>query len=112
MKKTIRIGLIGVAHRAFIAKHWQKDERAEIVAGCDIVPEYLDKFLEEYGKDAFVCNDYQDLLKRKDIDVVSIFTPDNFHAEPAIAALNAGKDVFLEKPMAITGSLQKSVPTA
>jgi predicted dehydrogenase len=100
--KKIKIGLIGVAHRAHIAKNWQDDERAEIVAGCDIVPEYLNKFQEEYGKDTFVCSDYRDLLKRDDIDAVGIFTPDNFHAEPAIAALEAGKDVFLEKPMAIT----------
>jgi predicted dehydrogenase len=100
--KKVRIGLIGVAHRAKIAKNWQQDERAELVAGCDIIPEYLDEFQEEYGKDTFVCSDYRDLLRRDDIDAIAIFTPDNFHAEPAIAALNAGKDVFLEKPMAIT----------
>jgi len=102
MAKKIRIGLIGVAHRAHIAINWKNDERAKIVAGCDIIPEYLEEFLKEYGQDAFVCNDYKDLLKRKDIDAVAIFTPDDFHAEPAIAALNAGKDVFLEKPMAIS----------
>lgn len=102
MEKKIRIGLVGVAHRAYIAKYWQEDGRAEIVAGCDIVPEYLDTFKEEYGQSAFVCNDYRDLVARKDIDVIAIFTPDNFHAEPAIAALMAGKDVFLEKPMAIS----------
>ena len=51
MSKKIRIGLIGVAHRAFIAENWQKDERAEIVAGCDIVPEYLKEFQDKYGKD-------------------------------------------------------------
>ncbi len=102
MKQQIRIGLIGVAHRAHIAKNWQKDERSRIVAGCDIVPEYLEKFQEEYGKDTFICADYRKLLERDDIDAVAIFTPDNFHAEPAIAALQAGKDVFLEKPMSIT----------
>lgn len=102
MSKKIRLGLIGVAHRAHIAKNWQRDERAEIVAGCDIIPEYLDEFQKDYGKGTFICSDYRELLKREDIDSVAIFTPDNFHAEPAIAALNAGKDVFLEKPMAIT----------
>ncbi len=97
-----RIALVGVAHRAHIAEHWHKDERAKIVAGADIYPEYLDEFQEKYGKDTFITNDYRELLTRDDIDAVAIFTPDNFHAEPAIAALKAGKDVFMEKPMAIT----------
>ena len=101
MRKA-RIGLIGVAHRAFIAENWQKDKRSQIVAGCDIYPEYLADFQDKYGKDTFICSDYKELIKRDDIDAVGIFTPDNFHAEPAIAALEAGKDVFLEKPMAIT----------
>jgi predicted dehydrogenase len=101
MKKQ-RIGLIGVAHRAKIAEYWQNDERAAITAGCDIYPEYLQEFQDEYGRDTFICRDYRELIKRDDIDAVAIFTPDNFHAEPAVAALNAGKNVFLEKPMAIT----------
>jgi predicted dehydrogenase len=101
MKKA-RIGLIGVTHRASIAESWQKDHRSEIVAGCDLYPEFLKEFQDKYGKNTFVCQDYKELLKRDDIDAVGVFTPDNFHAEPAIAALKAGKDVFLEKPMSIT----------
>ncbi len=102
MQNKLKIGLVGVAHRAHIARHWQEDGRAVVSAGCDIVPEYLNKFKEEYGQDTFTCDDYRKLISRDDIDAVAIFTPDNFHAEPAIAALEAGKDVFLEKPMAIT----------
>jgi len=46
--------------------------------------------------------DYQEILDDPQVDVVLVCTPDNLHAEHAIAALNAGKHVFLEKPMAIT----------
>jgi predicted dehydrogenase len=102
MSKKIKIGLIGVAHRAFIAENWHNDQRAEIVAGCDISQAYLKEFQDKYGRETFVSEDYKELLKRDDIDAIAIFTPDNFHAEPAIAAMKAGKDVFLEKPMAIT----------
>lgn len=98
----IRIGLVGVAHRAKIAEHWQADPRAEIVAGCDIVDEFLDEFQKTYGKDTFVTKDYNELVARDDLDVIGVFTPDNVHAAPTIAALKAGKDVFCEKPMAIT----------
>ena len=98
----LRIGLIGVMHRAEIARYWQKDERAEIVAGCDILATGLQAFRQRYGTDRYVTDDYHSLLARSDIDVVGIFTPDNLHEEHAVAALLAGKDVFLEKPMSIS----------
>ena len=101
MPKT-RIGLIGVTHRAVIAKHWQDDGRGEIVAGCDIRDDCLQQFQTEYGDHTFMTKDYEELVQRNDIDAVGIFTPDNLHEGPAIAALKAGKHVFLEKPMAIT----------
>jgi predicted dehydrogenase len=51
--------------------------------------------LETYG-------DYRELLARKDIDAVVISTPDHWHAELALAAIKAGKDVYLQKPMTMT----------
>ncbi len=100
--KKIRIGLVATVHRAIIAENWPKDGRAEIVAGCDIDPAHLTEFKEKYGQDKFVTEDYNELIARPDVDAVAIFTPDNVHAAPAIAAMKAGKDVFVEKPMAIT----------
>ena len=99
---SLRIGLIGVEHRARIAENWQKDGRAKIVAGADIVDAFLDQFRTQYGKnEPFVTKDYRELIARDDVDAVGVFTPDYLHAEPAIAALRAGKHVYCEKPMAI-----------
>ena len=49
-----------------------------------------------------VYTDYKELLARKDIDAVTISTPDHWHAELALAAIKAGKDVYLQKPMTMT----------
>ena len=100
--QPVRIGLIGTAHRAGIAQHWESDPRAAVVAGADIVPEYLDAFREKYAQnDPFTTEDYRVLLARDDVDAIGVTTPDNLHAEHAVAALEAGKHVYLEKPMAI-----------
>ena len=98
----LRIGLIGVAHRAAIAKHWDADDRARVVAGADINEAFLSTFHEEYAHNEPVAtSDYREMLARDDIDAVGVFTPDNWHHEHAVAALEAGKHVFVEKPMAI-----------
>ena len=49
-----------------------------------------------------VCGDARELLARPDIDAVAISTPDHWHAELALAAVHAGKDVYLQKPMTMT----------
>ncbi|OGV50492.1 MAG: oxidoreductase, partial [Lentisphaerae bacterium GWF2_52_8] len=54
------------------------------------------------GPDTFITNDYRKLLKIKEIDAVFVTSPDFLHEEQALAALEAGKAVYLEKPMAIT----------
>jgi len=52
--------------------------------------------------DALVTDDYRRVLDRKDIDAVAVCTPDFLHHEHAVAALQAGKHLFCEKPLAIT----------
>lgn len=99
----LRIGVIGAGGRGGLA--WEAhrpEEGARLVAGCDINPDALKWFAERAGPEAFVCSDYRDLLARPDIDAVFVTTPDYWHEEHAVAALEAGKDVYLEKPMAIT----------
>ncbi len=98
----LRIGLIGVEHRADMAVNFEKDGRARIVAGADIVEEFLGRFRKKYEKNnPFCTKDYRELVARDDIDAVGIYTPDNLHYAPTVAALEAGKHVFVEKPMAI-----------
>ena len=98
----LRLGVIGAGGRGSLADNAHKpDEGVRLAAGCDTHPPFLDAFKEKYKPD-FVTDDYRKLLDRDDIDAVFICTPDFLHEEHAVAALNAGKSVYLEKPMAIT----------
>jgi len=74
---------------------------AEVVGIADVFEPGLKKAQDEYGI-AAGYTDYRELLARDDVDVVSICTPDRLHAEQVLAALDAGKHVLCEKPMAIT----------
>ncbi|OIJ22285.1 dehydrogenase [Anaerobacillus alkalidiazotrophicus] len=97
---TLKIGVIGCGS---IAKHrhlveYAQNEQVEIVAVCDIVKERVTEFAELYEAKAYT--NYEDLLANEDIDAVSVCTPNYLHAPISIAALNAGKHVLCEKPMA------------
>lgn len=101
----LRIGIIGCGGIAD-GKHLPaitKIKEAEIVAFCDIVKSRAEKAAAKYGtNDAKVYVDYQELLADKSIDVVHVLTPNNLHAPMTVAALQAGKHVMCEKPMAKT----------
>ncbi len=68
---------------------------------CDIVPEIAEEAKERFGFEK-CCVDWREIINDPEIDVVSICTPNNVHAEMAIAALEAGKHVLCEKPIAST----------
>lgn len=71
-----------------------------MVAFCDIIIERAQETKEKFGtEDAKVFEDYRELLK-EDLDVVYVTTPNRSHAEISIAAMEAGRDVMCEKPMA------------
>lgn len=99
----LRIGMIGVTGRGGLWQHWHTPGgRSLVVAGADINEGHLARFREAHGGDPFTATDYRRLLDRKDIDAIAVTSPDNFHQEHAVAALQAGKHVFCEKPLAIT----------
>ena len=99
----LRIGVIGVTGRGGMARHWHNPEgRSVVTAGADISQGALEVFRENVNGDAFVTQDYRELLAREEIDAVAITSPDFTHEEYACAAFDAGKHVFCEKPMAIT----------
>jgi len=110
--KKVRIGIVGCG---FIAngKHlfsMARREDVEVAAFCDIVIEKAQAAAQKFGPpDAFVCADYRDLVARPDIDVVHVCTPNSSHAEITIAALQAGKHVMCEKPMAKTAAEAKAM---
>ena len=87
-----------------MGKLWQRPESGEsvVVAAADIAPAALEEFKNWAQPRAFLTTDYRELLRRDDIDAVAVFSPDYLHEEHATAVLNAGKHLFLEKPMAIS----------
>ena len=100
-ENKIRFAIIGCGRIA--PKHAESIvalPEAELVAVCDIVPEAAQAFADKYGAEPYT--DYLTMLKREDIDVVTIATPSGLHAEIGIAAAEAGKHVLVEKPMAMT----------
>ena len=94
----IGCGVIGPWHRTAV----QKCEDAELIAVCDIEEEKAKEFVEEIAEEVSVYTDYQKMLKRDDLDVVSLCTPSGLHSEMAVAAAEAGKHVLSEKPLSIT----------
>jgi predicted dehydrogenase len=101
--KQLGIGVIGAGGRGYLANNAHRPaDGVRVVAGADIDQEALSEFRVRFGADAFVTTDYREVLRRSDVDAVFITTPDFLHEEHAVAALEAGKAVYLEKPMAIT----------
>jgi len=76
---------------------------ADVVACCDVDSDRAAKFAGGFGdKKPQIYNDYRELLARKDVDVVTIGTPDHWHSRIVIDALRAGKDVQCQKPLTLT----------
>ncbi len=110
-KKT-RVGIIGCGGIAN-EKHMpslKKVEDCEVVAFCDIIPERAQKAAETFGSaDARVYTDYKELLKDDSIDVIHVCTPNRSHSFITVDALDAGKHVMCEKPMAINSAEAKKM---
>ena len=99
----MKVGVIGcgtIANAAHIPSYLN-NSKVEIKYFCDILPEKAQKCVEKYGCGTAV-QDYKVVLADPEIQAVSICTPNNVHAEIAIAAMRAGKDVLSEKPTART----------
>ena len=100
MSETLKVGVIGVGG---IAKThmpgWAASEHAEVVAGSDLVEPVLQSWATAWGVSK-VSTSAADIINDPDIDIIDVCTPNMYHADLAIAALNAGKHVICEKPLA------------
>ena len=112
MSDILRIGIIGCGGIAN-GKHMpalKKQKDVQMVAFCDIIEERAVKAAKDYGTpDAKTYTDYKELLEDKTIDVVHVCTPNKEHSFITIDALEAGKHVMCEKPMAKTYAEAKAM---
>ena len=99
----VRVGVLGIGARA------QQDAGSfalvpgvEVVAAADVYKDRLVRAKELFGEKLETTGEYRRVLDRKDVDAVLIGSPDHWHKKMIIDAMNAGKDVYCEKPMTYT----------
>ncbi len=109
MAKKIRVGFIGTGGIAGSqATALEQLEDVEIVAGTDISQGALSAFAQTHAV-PHTFTDYGKMLQLDGLDAVSVCTPNHLHKAPTIAALRAGKDVIVEKPMAMNAHEAKAM---
>jgi predicted dehydrogenase len=102
MSKSLKVGVIGLGG---IAKThmagWQASPHTEVVAGADVDPAAAQRWGAEFGVARLSTNPLE-IITDPAIDIIDICSPNNYHAPQAITALDAGKHVICEKPLAPT----------
>ena len=103
----IRVGLIGCGLMGGIdLRDFLRVKNVQAVALCDVDESQIARANEQVVEPAgqkveLTTGDFRKVLERKDIDAVIVATPDHWHAIPTVEACKAGKDVYVEKPLAI-----------
>ena len=98
-KKDIGVGVIGVGMGSgMFSLNIDNSTRLEVRTICSRTKEKLETLSRRYGIPHYTT-DYKELVKRKDIDIVGVYSPDHFHYEHCKAALEAGKHVICTKPL-------------
>ena len=101
--ERITVGFVGVGARAHqLIESVKKCRGAEIVAICDAYKGRVTRALERTNNRPTVVRDHKEMISRSDVDVVVVATQDHWHKIQVIDALEAGKDVYVEKPMTFT----------
>ena len=109
--KPIRVGVIGLGVGERHIHGYKQIEGVEVVACCDTDPDKLSAVADRQGV-ADRYTDYHDLVRRSDIDAISICSYDDAHVEQAVACFREGKHVMCEKPIALDRAGLESVVRA
>jgi predicted dehydrogenase len=98
--ETINVATIGTGGRCrHLMQALAKVPNARIVAVCDIYDKHIEEGLKLAAEGAGATKEYREILDNKDIDAVLIGSPDHWHVRMTIDACQAGKDVYVEKPL-------------
>ena len=113
----IRVGIMGIGTKgAQDLENFLRNPEVEFPVLCDVDDAHLAdgiKLVEKYrGKKPDTVKDFRRILDRADVDAVLIATPDHWHALPTVMACQAGKDVYVEKPLATTIAEGRAMVTA
>lgn len=95
------VGAIGLRYQGTVVT-LKSQEYGNIVAVCDVDRHVREQARASFGSTPAMEEDYRDLLKNKNVDVVVIGAPDHWHSKMVIDACRAGKDVYCEKPLTLT----------
>ena len=99
----ITVGMISAGARAHqLMENLKQIPEVEIVAVCDAYKGRIQRAISRTGGSAKAYADYREIIEQSDIDAVVISTPDHLHVRQAVDAMNAGKHIYLEKPMTYT----------
>ncbi len=99
--ERLGVGIIGLRYQGSVIAH-KAAMYGDIVAVCDVDKNVRDQAKASFGSTPRDFEDYQDLLTRKEVDVITIGAPDHWHTKMVIDACRAGKDVYCEKPLTLT----------
>jgi len=105
---VIGLGARGTDHMDLLRQHRENKPDIEVVALCDVYQKRVGMASAKFPG-AKTYTHHEDVLQRSDIDAVFIATPDHWHAPITLAALDSGKDVYVEKPMTHTVEEGKAV---
>jgi predicted dehydrogenase len=108
----IVLGLIGCGGRGQDVMRHFLEEGVRVTAVCDPDERRMEEAQEMAGGKADKVRDFRKLLERKEIDAVIVATPDHWHALPTVLACKAGKDVYVEKPLAYSVSEGRAMVNA
>ena len=114
----ITMGVIGCGGKgSHNTKEFLKDERVQVIAACDVDANHLARCVslvnDHYGnRDCAGFEDLRELIARTDVDAVHVSTPDHWHSFASVRAMESGKDVYCEKPLANSFGESKAIRDA